>query len=292
MLIRDAILKYKYKIALILLFVLVENIAWIVEPSFFGNLLDALVEHFYDHEKINYLFPLFIWVFIYLITVIAGSLHRLFKGGLYAKMYAEIATQVVMESKIKGDPFSKTLVRTELVKEYITFLKDKVPEALWQLTASVGAIVALTFYDYRIALVCLSVTIPIGYINNLNRKKNSGFQRDIHDNQEELFKLIENQDTSRIHQFYYNMIGPKTRISQWSAFSHLSVKTLLVMIFVAILFICVDVDKFSTGMIYSIVTYLWTFIAQTDSLPELMESLGAVKDLNIRFKDEIILQEI
>ena len=93
-------------------------------------------------------------------------------------------------------------------------------------------------------------------------------------------------------QFYYNMIGPKTRISHWSAFSHLSVKTLLVMIFVAILFICVDVDKFSTGMIYSIVTYLWTFIAQTDSLPELMESLGSVKDLNIRFKDEIILQEI
>lgn len=281
--IRLAILKYKYKIVLILFFVLIENIAWIIEPSFFGNLLDALVEHFYDHEKVNYLYPLTIWILVYLLTVIAGSLHRLFKGGLYAKMYAEIATQVVVESQKNGYLFSKTLIRTELVKEYISFFKDRIPEALWQLTASVGAIVALAFYDYRIALVCLSVTVPIGYINNLNRKKNSGFQKDIHDNQEELFKLIENQDTSKIHQFYYNMIGPKTRISRWSAFSHLSVKTMLVIIFVAILFICVDVDKFSTGMIYSIVTYLWTFIAQTDSLPELMESLGAVKDLNLRF---------
>jgi hypothetical protein len=62
---------------------------------------------------------------------------------------------------------------------------------------------------------------------------------------------------------------------------------LLVIIFVAVLFICVDVDKFSTGMIYSIVAYLWTFIAQTDYLPDLMESLGSVKDLNDRFnRDE------
>jgi hypothetical protein len=53
-----------------------------------------------------------------------------------------------------------------------------------------------------------------------------------------------------------------------------------------VLFICVDVDRFSTGMIYSIVAYLWTFIAQTDYLPDLMESLGSVKDLNDRFNKD------
>lgn len=49
------------------------------------------------------------------------------------------------------------------------------------------------------------------------------------------------------------------------------------------------VDNFSTGRIYSIVAYLWTFIGQTDYLPELMESLGSVKDLNMRFEldDEV-----
>jgi hypothetical protein len=37
------------------------------------------------------------------------------------------------------------------------------------------------------------------------------------------------------------------------------------------------------GKIYSIVAYLWTFIGQTDYLPDLMESLGSIKDLNTRF---------
>jgi ABC-type multidrug transport system fused ATPase/permease subunit len=287
---KEIALKYKYPVALILLFVLIENVSFIIEPTFFGKLLDSLIDHFYDHEKVDYIYPLIIWIIVYLINVVGGTLHRLFNGSIYSKMYADIATDVVVDSKSRGDQFSKMLVRAELVKEYIVFFKERLPEVMWQLSATAGAVIALFFYDYRIALVCLAVTIPIAYINNLNRKNVTLLQKDIHDNQEELFKLIESRDTSKISQFYRNTISPKTRIARWNAFDYGSVKVLLVIIFVGILFICVDVDKFSTGKIYSIVAYLWTFIASTEYLPELMESMGSVKDLNERFsKDEIAL---
>jgi ABC-type multidrug transport system fused ATPase/permease subunit len=283
---KEIAFKYKYSIAFVLTFVLIENVSFIIEPTFFGKLLDALIDHFYDHEKVDYFLPLIIWIFVYILNVIGGTLHRLFNGSVYSKMYANIATDVVIESKKKGDPFSKMLVRAELVKEYITFFKERLPEVMWQLSATFGAIIALFFYDYRIALICVGVTIPIAYINNLNRKKVTMLQKDIHDNQEELFHLIESRDTSKISQFYQNTVSPKTRIARWSAFSYSSGKILLVVIFIGVLFICVDVDKFSTGMIYSIVAYLWTFIASTDYLPELMESLASVKDLNERFRHE------
>jgi len=287
---KEIAIKYKYQISLILLFVLIENVSFIIEPTFFGKLLDSLIDHFYDHEKVDYIYPLIIWIIVYLINVVGGTLHRLFNGSIYSKMYADIATDVVIESKFRGDQFSKMLVRAELVKEYIVFFKERLPEIVWQLSATAGAIIALFFYDYRIALVCLAVTVPIAYINNLNRKKVTQLQKDIHDNQEELFNLIETRDTSKISQFYQNTISPKTMIARWNAFGYSSVKVLLIIIFIAVLFICVDVDKFTTGRIYSIVAYLWTFIASTDYLPELMESLASVKDLNVRFsKDERIL---
>ena len=283
---KEIAFKYKYSIAFVLTFVLIENVSFIIEPTFFGKLLDALIDHFYDHEKVDYFLPLIVWILVYLLNVIGGTLHRLLNGSVYSKMYANIATDVVIESKKKGDQFSKMLVRAELVKEYITFFKERLPEVMWQLSATFGAIIALFFYDYRIALICVGVTIPIAYINNLNRKNVTILQKDIHDNQEELFNLIESRDTSRISQFYQNTVSPKTRIARWSAFSYSSGKILLVIIFIGVLFICVDVDKFSTGMIYSIVAYLWTFIASTDYLPELMESLASVKDLNERFSRE------
>ena len=150
---RQIMSKYRKSIGLILLFVLIENIAWIIEPTFFGKLLDTLIEHFYDHEKVNYFIPLMIWILVYFINVLGGSLHRLFSGGTYARMHADVATKVMEESKSRGDQYSKMLVRSELVKEYITFFKDRLPEMLWQFSASAGAMAALFFYDYRIGLV-------------------------------------------------------------------------------------------------------------------------------------------
>lgn len=244
MALRQVVSKYKYSIAVLLLFVLVENIAWIIEP-------------------------------------------RLFNGGTYSKLYADVATNVIDESKSRGDLYSKMLVRAELVKEYIVFLEERLPEMLWQLSASVGAIIALFFYDYRIGLVCLAVIGPVAYINNMNRKNVSHLEKDIHYNQEELYKLIENRDTPKIHQFYYNMVSPRISIARWNAFSYSTIKVFLIIIFIVVLYICVDLDNFTTGKIYSIVAYLWTFIGLTDYLPDLMESLGSIKDLNVRFsKDE------
>jgi ABC-type multidrug transport system fused ATPase/permease subunit len=283
---KEIAVKYKYSILLILLFVLIENVSFIIEPTFFGKLLDALIDHFYDHEKAEYIFPLVIWIIVYMINVIGGTLHRLFNGIIYSKMYANVATEVALDSKCREDQFSKMLVRAELVKEYITFFKERLPEVMWQLSATAGAIIALFFYDYRIALVCVTVVIPIAFINNLNRKNVVRLQKDIHDNQEELFNLIESRDSTNITRFYQNTILPKTKIARWNAFGYSSVKILLIVIFIAVLFICVDVDKFTTGRIYSIVAYLWTFIASTDYLPELMESLASVKDLNVRFSTE------
>lgn len=138
---KEIALKYRYSIALILLFVLIENVSFIIEPTFFGKLLDSLIDHFYDHEKVDYIYPLVIWIIVYLINVIGGTLHRLFNGIIYSKMYAEIAIDVVIESKARHDKSSKMLVRAELVKEYIIFFKERLPEIMWQLSATAGVMV-------------------------------------------------------------------------------------------------------------------------------------------------------
>jgi len=283
--------KYRLLITMIMSFVLIENVAWIVEPTFFGKLLDALIDYFYDHETVDYLKPLFVWILVYMINVVGGALHRLYTGSVYSRMYADLATKVIEDSKARGDKYSKMLVRAELVKEYIDFFKERLPMALWQLSASAGAVIALFFYDYRIGVVCLAVVLPVAFINNRNRKNVTRLQKDIHDNQEELYKLVEARETTRIHEFYFNMIAPRTKIARMNSLSYSVVKILLIVIFIVVLFICVDVDNFSTGKIYSVVAYLWTFIAQTDYLPDLMESLGSIKDLNNRFaKDSVVKQ--
>lgn len=287
MTISEVVKKFKFSILLVLAFVLLENISWIIEPTFFGKLLDALIDKFYDREKVSYVLPLLLWIFIYLLNVVGGTLHRYFSGRIYAKIYADTATQVITRSRNKGMSDSLIFARAELAKEYIVFLNERLPEITWQFCATFGAVTALFFYDWRIAALALIVIVPVAWINNIYRKNVLTLQRSLHDTREEQYKVFETGNTHQIHEFYYNLIGPQSKIAKWSSFDYLIIKVLLMFIFIGVLFIAVDVDRFTTGKIYAIVSYIWTFIASTDYIPGLMESFTSMKDLNSRLKDKI-----
>jgi ABC-type multidrug transport system fused ATPase/permease subunit len=279
--------QFKFNIAIVLVFVLIENIAWIIEPTFFGVLLDALIDHFTDKEtEVGFITPLMIWILIYLLNVLGGTMSRFYSGRVYSKMYADIATRVVVNSQKMGYPVSKILARAELAREYIVFFKERLPEVSWQIFATGGGVIALFFYDWRIAAVAFAVIFPVVYINNLYRKNVVTLQKDIHDTREELFNLVEERNAGKIQDYYHSMVPPQHKIAKWNAIDYSVIKVLLMIIFIAVLFICVDVDNFSTGKIYAVVAYIWTFIASTEYLPGLMESLTSVKDLSSRLKEE------
>jgi ABC-type multidrug transport system fused ATPase/permease subunit len=287
MTISQVIKDFKYPIAVVISFILLENIAWIIEPTFFGNLLDALIDRFYDHEKkVDFITPLIIWIFIYLLNLAGGTLSRLFSGRIYARIYAELATRVITSSKKKGQPMSMMLAHAELARDYITFLRERLPEVTWQFSATFGAIIALFFYDWRIAAVCLVIIIPMVIINTYYRRHVVKLYKEINDSREDVYKVFEEKDTSKIRLHYFSMVKPQRKIAMWNAVDYSIIKFILMIIFIVVLFICVDLDNFTTGKIYSVVAYLWTFISSTEYLPTLMESLTSVKELSNRLKEE------
>jgi len=279
--------KHSPGVSLVVCFLLLENFTWILEPTFFGRLLDALIDRFYKHElKMNYVLPLSLWIGIYLLNTLGGALSRFYSGKIYSKLYVDIAGEVISSSTIKGYPPSRTLARAELAKEYVIFLKDRLPEIIWQIFATFGGIIALYFYDWRIAAICFIVIFPIAFIYNLYRKNVVELHKDLHDNREHLYKLFEDQNTEAISDYYHSQVRPQTRISKWNSLNFTVTKLLMMVVFVVVLFISVDVDKFSTGKIYAIVSYLWTFILSTEYLPGLMESVTSLIELNGRLRQE------
>ena len=284
---KSIIKKHTTGVSLVIFFLFLENFTWILEPTYFGKLLDALIDKFYNDDlKMNTVFPLSLWIGIYLLNTLGGSLSRFYSGKIYSKLYVDLASIVISISTTKGLPPSRTLARAELAKEYITFLKDRLPELVWLLFATLGAIGALFFYDWRIAGVCFAVIFPIAFIYNGYRKNAIELQKGLHDNREDLYKLFEDQNMVAIEDYYLRMVEPQTRISKWNALNFTVTKLLMMGVLVVVLFICVDIDKFSTGKIYAIVSYLWTFILSTDYLPGLMESVTSLIELNGRLKQE------
>ncbi len=283
----DIIKQFKRGIIIALSLVAIENIAWIVEPSLFGNVIDALIDVAAEEAKSNaYLLPLFLWIGAFTINSGVGALRRSVDQRIFLNMFTEIATRVSRISKEQGLTASRTAARAQLSREFITFFQYRMPEILEQSISIIGALIGLWFFDYRIAAACLVVIVPFILINKIYNEKVASLQSNLHDSFEETYEIFAEQNPEKVHSYYTALAKPQQKIANWGAMSFGLMRIVLLGIFLVVLWISIDLDNFTTGNIYAIVAYLWTFVTSTEYLPELLESWTSLKDISRRLKVE------
>ena len=265
--------------------VLIENLAWIAEPTVFGRVIDAFIDKGLSHTSIEFIIPLSVWIGVFLINSGVGALRRSIEPRIYLKIFTRIAVDVTRDSLKKGLSVSRTAARADLMREYITFFQYRVPEIFEQAISIGGAIIALTIFDYRIGAACLTAVIPLSYLTTTFSRKIAKLQVTLHDTREEGYEAFSTRDLVRIENYYDRLSSTEKKIAHLGGINFGIVRFFLLGIFLVVLFISIDVDDFTTGNIYSIVAYLWTFVTSTEYLPELMESWTSLRELNQRMRD-------
>jgi ABC-type multidrug transport system fused ATPase/permease subunit len=278
--------EFRWGVILALTLVGVENIAWIVEPSVFGPVIDALIEVAHGTPFANIIPVLLIWVTVFAVNSGVGAFRRSFDQKIFLNIFARLARRVAELSSQLNLPISQTAARAELSREFVTFLEYRTPEILEQVIAIVGALVGLAWFDVRLTFACLVVLGPLLAITILYSRKVVPLQADLHDAVEETYDVFSTQNPAEIEAYYRRRSVPQQRIANWGALSFGLMRFSLLGIFLAVLYIAIDLDDFSTGNIYSIVAYIWTFVTSSEYLPELMESWASLKDLNDRMRSD------
>ncbi|MGA7161986.1 MAG: ABC transporter six-transmembrane domain-containing protein [Bacteroidota bacterium] len=284
----DLFQRFRRGIVVATVLVIVENVAWIAEPALFGNVIDALIEKATSEIPVSYIMPLLIWIGDFLLNSGVGALRRWLDPRIFLKMFTEIATDVSRSGNEKGDSVSKTAARAELSREFITFAEYRVPDIIEQLISIGGAVFALIFFDWRIALSCLFIVLPLLIIARIYNKRVVTLQKDLHDTREEAYEVFSTKDPDKVHSYYNKQSRVEQRIANWGAFNFGAMRIFLLLIFLVVLYIAIDLDDFTTGNIYAIVAYLWTFVTSSEYLPELMESWTSLKDISQRLITESV----
>ena len=149
-----------------------------------------------------------------------------------------------------------------------------------------GALIGMAFFDIRIASACLVVLVPLVAINRLYNRRVVALHGDVHDSAEEAYEVVATGNPEQVRLYYAGIAVPQQKIANWGAFSFGLMRLVLLGIFLVVLYIAIDLDDFTTGNIYTIVAYIWTFVTSSEYLPDLMESLASLKDLSRRLHDE------
>jgi ABC-type multidrug transport system fused ATPase/permease subunit len=282
----DILKQFRRGIFIALSLVVIENVAWIIEPTVFGNVLDALIDAASGDAKSSYAIPLAIWIGVFAINSGVGAIRRSVDQRIFLNMFTEIATSVSRISKEQGFSISKTAARAQLSREFITFFEYRVPEILEQVIAIGGALIGLLFFDYRISLACLVVVVPLIVINRVYNKRVTTLQSTLHDSVEETYEVFSSEDPERVREYYTTLARSQQKIANMGALSFALIRFVLLGIFLAVLYIAIDLDQFSTGNIFAIVAYIWTFVTSSEYLPELMESWTSLQDISRRLQAE------
>lgn len=282
----ELIRQFKRGIVVALALVAIENIAWIVEPTLFGNVIDAMIDVAGGEAGASVLAPLLFWIAAFLTNSGVGALRRSVDQRIYLNMFTEIATTVSRIAVEHRLSVSKTAARAQLSREYITFFQYRMPEILEQLITIGGALIGLAFFDYRLAVACGGVILPLILVHRVYNKKVIALQSTLHDSYEETFEVFSTKDPEKVRSYYTELARPQQKIADWGAMSFGLMRSVLLVIFLVVLYISIDLDDFSTGNIYSIVAYLWTFVTSSEYLPELPESWTSLKDISRRLKAE------
>ncbi len=280
------VLQFRKGIILAISLVVLENIAWILEPTVFGNVIDAFIDKSVAPSEAEFILPLSVWIGVFLTNSGLGALRRSLDQRIYLKMFTEIATNVVREARQQGHSTSRTAARGELTREYISFLQYRLPEIAEQSIAIAGAVIALLFFDWRIAVTCLFIVVPLYIMTRVYNRRVSIHQKALHDTREEAFDVYAMEDIEAVRSYYQRLTHHEQKIANWGALNFGVLRFFLLGIFLIVLYISIDLDDFTTGNIYSIVAYLWTFVTSTEYLPELLESTSSLRDLSHRLASE------
>ena len=282
----ELLARFKKGISLAISLVIIEHIAWIVEPAVFGKVIDALIERASGQAStLNAsLFPLFLWIGVFAVNSGTGVIRRIVDQKIYLAMFTQLATEISTVAQQKKFSTSKTAALAQLSEQYITFFQYRIPEIIEQIIQIGGAVIALAVFDWRISLTCLTIVLPLLLINRIYTRRVSALQKDVHDTFENAYDVFSTQKPEEINNYYQKSANIKQKIANWGALNFGVMRFILLFIFLAVLYISIDLDDFTTGSIYSIVAYIWTFITSSEYLPELMESWTSLKDVSLRLK--------
>jgi uncharacterized membrane protein len=101
----DAIRSSRKGIITAMSLVVIEYAAWIIEPTLFGNVIDAFIDKSISPATTVFLLPLIAWVGVFLLNSGVGAFRRMIEPRIFMPMFTRMAL-VVTEMGKRQVPFA------------------------------------------------------------------------------------------------------------------------------------------------------------------------------------------
>jgi ABC-type multidrug transport system fused ATPase/permease subunit len=274
---REVFRRNRWRLVLTYCLTVLENIFELLYPLMIGIGIDGLIRN----EPL-YLLPLVVVWFVHSLVEFA---RQRYDTRAFARIYQRLATQVIERQRGLGASTSHLAARSELMREFITFLEAEVPYIITILIAFLGALVLLTVFDWVVGVYCLLLLIPVGFIWWVHSRATQRLSAGLNDQLEEEITVIETRDTAQIDRHFGQLGRWYIRLSDADARTWFWMQPFLVGLIVLALVRSVGMGM-ETGEIFAVLAYGLSFTDSLDEVPMMIQQYSRLQDIIARINGE------
>lgn len=266
--------RYRWKISLTLLLVLLEAIAMLLLPLVIGFAIDGLVVGSYTgvYQLAGVGFGI----------LVSGSVRRLYDTRVYSSIYVDLSSETV--EKDTKSTTSMLTARMNMLKELVEFFENSFPELIVSLIGLLGTIAILYSLNFKIFLGCLFVLFLIVIVFAFTSKRTTTLNYHYNNTLENQVVALDNRNTKSIRTFMMKLMQWNIKLSDLETIIFgiiwLGMTALIV-------FSVVEAAKDGTlkaGAIMSIVMYVFQFAEGSGMLPLYYQQYLRLNEISERLK--------
>lgn len=207
---------------------------------------------------------------------------RMLDTRVFARLYADIAGSFVRRAHEEGLDPSIIAGRSALSREYVTFLERDVPAVLFAAVGLTVSLCTLFWLDTAIGAACLVLVLPLLAINRWLAHRSLVLNRGLNDRLEREIDVLRRGRPDAVRRHFRALGGWRVRLSDVEAKAFGAMEIAVIALFVVALTRLAQGDAVRAGDVYAIFAYLWKFVMALDQVPQLVQQMAKLRDLNER----------
>lgn len=268
--------RFKLKISLTFLLLVLENLAKVLQPFVLGMAINDLIAGKNDG----------LWMFcgLYLASFIIGTIRRYYDTRAYTSIYTAVASEIANEQNKKEIPISTISARSALVKELVDFFEHDVTQGFTALIGVVGALVMLALFNWWVFAGCLITILIIIFIYWLSNKKIYAYNIGLNDELEHRINVLESRQASSISAHFKNISRWMVKLSDLETLNFSIIEVLLFLLAIYTLYTSASAENATAGEIFSALTYVLEFSGGVFMLPIIFQQVIRLREISSRLK--------
>jgi hypothetical protein len=154
---------------------------------------------------------------------------------LFTRLYAELATRLVVEQRQDGVELSRVAARSSLAREVVDFFERDVPFLFHTAYSVVGALVMIALVDSVLLALSMLFLVLTGLLMRSLGRRTLELHRGLNDQIEQEVTILQRETSARVAEHYRRLRGWHIRLCNLQVFGLGASETLALVLLVLVL---------------------------------------------------------